>query len=224
MKEELIQVNVQRKQQLLELGHLRDEEKHKVAQEHQKAMSKLRAEMESMRLDLQKTHATQAQQALEKASSRLMQIEKEYREKLAKTAQVVCDLQANITTMREESGHHQLAAERRLQETGQNYEDNKRQLMRENENAIKLLKDEVNGYCDQLHLSERRLQDKELELQEQITHIRQEYELKMRGLMPASVRHELEDTITSLKSQVNFLQKRVQVLQEDLTLHQSKRL
>ncbi|XP_066442085.1 centrosomal protein of 112 kDa isoform X2 [Eleutherodactylus coqui] len=223
MKEELIQVNVQRKQQLLELGHLRDEEKHKVAQEHQKAMSKLRAEMESMRLDLQKTHATQAQQALEKASSRLMQIEKEYREKLAKTAQVVCDLQANITAMREESGHHQLAAERRLQETGQNYEDNKRQLMRENENAIKLLKDEVNGYCDQLHLSERRLQDKELELQEQITHIRQEYELKMRGLMPASVRHELEDTITSLKSQVNFLQKRVQVLQEDLTLHQSKR-
>ncbi|XP_075701374.1 uncharacterized protein LOC142665554 [Rhinoderma darwinii] len=69
MKEELIQVNAQRKQQLLELGHLRDEEKHKSAQEHQKTMSKLRAEMESMRVDLQRTHAAHSQEALEKASS-----------------------------------------------------------------------------------------------------------------------------------------------------------
>lgn len=68
MKEELIQVNAQRKQQLLELGHLRDEEKHKMAQEHQMAMSKLRAETEGIRLELQRTHATHTQEALEKVS------------------------------------------------------------------------------------------------------------------------------------------------------------
>ncbi|KAM3920836.1 centrosomal protein of 112 kDa [Leptodactylus fuscus] len=224
MKEELIQVNAQHKQQLLELGHLRDDEKHKTVQEHQKAMSKLRAEMEAMRLELQRTHAAQTQEALEKAGSRFLQIEKEYGEKLAKSAQVICDLQATISSMREESGRHQLTAERRLQDAAQKYEDDKRHLLREHEKAIKLLKDEASGYCSQLRLSERRLKDKELEMQEQITHIRQEYELKIRGLMPAALRHELEDTITSLKSQVNFLQKRAQVLQDDLSFYQSKRL
>ncbi|KAF5902668.1 centrosomal protein [Clarias magur] len=35
-----------------------------------------------------------------------------------------------------------------------------------------------------------------------ITRIRQEYELKIKGLMPAELRQELEDTITSLKGRV----------------------
>lgn len=36
-----------------------------------------------------------------------------------------------------------------------------------------------------------------------MTHVRQEYETTLKGLMPASLRQELEDTIASLKSQVN---------------------
>ncbi|XP_077110800.1 centrosomal protein of 112 kDa isoform X9 [Ranitomeya variabilis] len=224
MKEELIQVNAQRKQQILELGHLREEEKHKTAQEHQKAMSKVRAEMESMRLELQRTHAAQIQEALEKAGSRMLQMEKEYSEKLASSTQVVSDLQTTIASLQEETDRQRLAADRRLQEAAQNHEDDKKKMTRENEKAMKLLQDEGSGYCARLRLLEKRLQDKELELQEQITHIRQEYELKIRGLMPSALRHELEDTITSLKSQVTFLQKRAQVLQDDLSLHQGRRL
>ncbi|MEE6506897.1 hypothetical protein FKM82_007892 [Ascaphus truei] len=56
-----------------------------------------------------------------------------------------------------------------------------------------------------------------------MTHIRQEYEMRIKGLMPFAMRQELEDTILSLKSQVNFLQKRAQVLQEDLNTNQNKR-
>lgn len=37
----------------------------------------------------------------------------------------------------------------------------------------------------------------------QMVRIRQEYEMKIKGLMPAELRQELEDTITSLKSQVS---------------------
>ncbi|XP_056408271.1 centrosomal protein of 112 kDa-like, partial [Hyla sarda] len=223
LKEEIIQVQAQRKQQLVELGHLRDEERHHMAQEHQKAMSNLRAEMEGARLELQRALATQNQEALEKAGSRLSQIEKEYGEKLAKTSQVVSDLQASITSMREENSRQQMAAERRLQEAAKNHEDERRQLMRDHEKAMKLLREESSGYCAKLRLMEKRLQDKELELQEQMADIRLEYELRIRGLMPAAMRHELEDTITSLKSQVHFLQKRAQVLQDDLTLSQSRR-
>ncbi|CDQ91441.1 unnamed protein product [Oncorhynchus mykiss] len=47
--------------------------------------------------------------------------------------------------------------------------------------------------------------------------------MKMKGLMPAELRQELEDTISSLKSQVNFLQKRASVLQEDLDACHSRR-
>ena len=36
----------------------------------------------------------------------------------------------------------------------------------------------------------------------QVTVVRQEYEGKIKGLMPAELRQELEDTITSLKAQV----------------------
>ncbi|XP_063816911.1 centrosomal protein of 112 kDa [Pseudophryne corroboree] len=220
LKEELIQVNSQRKQQLVELGHLRDEEKQKTAQEHHMAMSKLRAEAEAMRLELQRTHAAETQQALEKAGSRLMQIEKDYGEKLAKSKQVVCELQATVAAIREESNSQQLIMEKRLQDAAQNYDHDKRQLIKENEKVLKLLKNEAENYCNQLRLSERKIQEKQLEMQEQIMHIRQEYELKIKGLMPATVKHELENTITSLKSQVNSLQKRAQVLQEDLTFYQ----
>lgn len=36
----------------------------------------------------------------------------------------------------------------------------------------------------------------------QVTSVRQEYQEKIKGLMPAELRQELEDTITSLKAQV----------------------
>ena len=51
-------------------------------------MSKLKAESEKMRLELKKTHAAKTELTLEKARSRLKQIEKEYTQKLAKSSQV----------------------------------------------------------------------------------------------------------------------------------------
>ncbi|KAG8534581.1 hypothetical protein GDO81_019095, partial [Engystomops pustulosus] len=92
MKEDLVQVNAQHKQQLLELGLLRDEEKQRTAAEHHKALSKVRGEME-------------------KAGVQLLQMEKEYSEKLAKTSQVISDLQASVTSLQEESTRQQLSAE-----------------------------------------------------------------------------------------------------------------
>ncbi|XP_053309507.1 centrosomal protein of 112 kDa [Spea bombifrons] len=224
LKEELIQVNSQRKQQLVELGLLRDEERQKAAQEHQAAASKLRADMESMRLNLQKTHAAQTEAALGKARARLERADKEYSEKLAKSAQVVSELQATIVALREQSSRQQSAMERRLQETTQNHEEQKRQLTKDNEKLRKLLKEEVESYRMELRSAEKGLQEKELSAQEQVTNVRQEYEQKIRGLMPAAMRQELEDTIASLKSQVNFLQKRVHVLQEDRSPQQNRRL
>ncbi|KAM5273364.1 centrosomal protein of 112 kDa [Ctenodactylus gundi] len=223
LREELINVNSQRKQQLVELGLLREQEKQRAARDHEAVVSNLKAESEKMKLELKKTHAAETEMTLEKANNRLKQIEKEYTQKLAKSSQIIAELQTTISSLKEESSRQQLAAERRLQDLIQKFEDEKKQLIRDNDRAIKVLQDELETRSNQVRCVEKKLQHKELESQEQITYIRQEYETKFKGLMPASLRQELEDTISSLKSQVNFLQKRAAILQEELTAYQSRR-
>ncbi|XP_077709836.1 centrosomal protein of 112 kDa isoform X2 [Canis aureus] len=275
LREELIHVNSQRKQQLVELGLLREEEKQRAARDHETTVYKLKAESEKMKMELKKTHAAETEVTLEKAhsererqrhrqrekqapctgsptwdsipglqdhalgqrqalnrcatqgslkaNSRLKQIEKEYTQKLAKSSQIIAELQTTISSLKEENSRQQLAAERRLQDVIQKFEDEKKQLIRDNDRAIKALQDELEARANQVRCAEKKLQHRELESQEQITYIRQEYETKFKGLMPASLRQELEDTISSLKSQVNFLQKRASVLQEELTTYQSRR-
>ncbi|XP_061033063.1 centrosomal protein of 112 kDa isoform X7 [Eubalaena glacialis] len=222
LREELISVNSQRKQQLVELGLLR-EEKQRAARGHEAAVSKLQAESEKMKTELEKTHAAETEMTLEKANSRLKQIEKEYTQKLAKSSQIIAELQTTISSLKEESSQQRFAAERQLQDVVQKFEDEKKQLIRDNDRAIKALQDELEKRSNQARCLEKKLQHKELESQEQITYIRQEYETKFKGLMPASLRQELEDTISSLKSQVNFLQKRASILQEELTTYQCRR-
>lgn len=223
LREELVSVNAQRKQQLVELGQLRDEEKQRAARDHEAAVSKLKAESEKMRSELRRTHAAETELTLEKANGRLKQIEKEYAQKLAKSSKTIAELQAAVSSLREESSRQQLAAERRLQDVTQKFEDEKQQLIRDNERAVKALRDELENRANQVRCAEKKLQHKELEAQEQMTYIRQEYEAKFKGLMPVSLRQELEDTISSLKSQVNFLQKRASILQEELTTYQGRR-
>lgn len=69
LREELIHVNSQRKQQLVELGLLREEEKQRAARDHETAVSKLRAESEKMKIELKKTHAAETEMTLEKVSN-----------------------------------------------------------------------------------------------------------------------------------------------------------
>ncbi|KAM6469461.1 centrosomal protein of 112 kDa isoform 3-T3 [Liasis olivaceus] len=193
LREELIQVNTQRKQQLVELSLLREEEKQRAVRDHETAMNKQKAESEKMILDLKKINAAEKEMALEKANGRLKQIEKEYSQKLAKSSQIIAELKTTISSLTEERNQQQLAGERRLQDVLQKFKDEKQQLIRDNDTAIK------------------------------VTSIRQEYETKLKGLMPASLRQELEDTILSLKSQVNFLQKRASILQEELSTYRTRR-
>uniref|UniRef100_A0A8C8U0N2 Centrosomal protein 112 n=1 Tax=Peromyscus maniculatus bairdii TaxID=230844 RepID=A0A8C8U0N2_PERMB len=145
------------------------------------------------------------------------------RPSLPREKKIIAELQTTISSLKEESGRQQLAAERRLQDVIQKFEDEKQQLIRDNDQAIKALQAELETRSNQVQSAEKKLQHRDLEAQEQIMYIRQEYETKFKGLMPASLRQELEDTISSLKSQVNFLQKRASILQEELTTYQGRR-
>lgn len=223
LREELIQVNSQRKQQLVELGLLREEEKQKALRDHEAAVNKLKAEMERVKLELQKTKAAEMEQAVEQASSRLKQIEKEYSQRLSKSSQTTGELQATIATLREECSRERLAAGRQLQEAVGRFEDEKRLLIRDYDRDIKALENETINYHNRMQALEVEMQHKELDTQEQIVQTQQECEMKIKGLMPAAIQKELEDTIDSMKSQITFLQKRASVLQEELNAYRNRR-
>ncbi|CAN8193994.1 unnamed protein product [Coccothraustes coccothraustes] len=213
LREELIQANALRNQQLLDLSLQRDEEKLKASRDKEEALNSLKMEMEKVISDLKKRHTAETEAALKKANRRLKQTEEEFSLQLARSAQEIAELKASISFLTEENSQQQIVMEQRLQEVAQKLEDEKQQLMTDNARAIKALQDEVENYRGQVYDAQRRLQCNELKAQEQLVSIREEYQKILKGLLPASTRKEFEDTISSLKSQVSFLQKRV--LQED---------
>uniref|UniRef100_A0AAY4C0W8 DUF4485 domain-containing protein n=1 Tax=Denticeps clupeoides TaxID=299321 RepID=A0AAY4C0W8_9TELE len=213
-REELLQAHGQRKQQLVEIGLLREEERQRTAQEQEAALGRLRSEMERARHDLERTHAAERELALEKANSRLMKMEKEYNQRLAKSAQMIAELQTSLCSVREEAKHTQQNMERRLQDASALWKEERRKLDQDSDRTNKVSHGSVP--CMAQH---NRVGIKicffSLQLP-QLTKVWQECELRLKGLMPAELRQELEGTITSLQAQVNFLQKRAALLQEDL--------
>ncbi|KAM4012574.1 centrosomal protein of 112 kDa [Anomaloglossus baeobatrachus] len=205
-----------------------DEFKRQVERNTEKAYGEMREQMEKVESDLNRSKSLREKQSLE-FSRQLQEVTERSEQQMV---ELRLEQEQEKIRLHQE---HSAERDRLVREHEQEIQRLERQLqgaMTEHEHKAQawrerdaqLLQDEVSGYCARLRVLERRLQDKDLQLQEQITHVRQEYELKIRGLMPAAMRHELEDTITSLKSQVGFLQKRAQVLQDDLSIHQSRRL
>ncbi|XP_064171281.1 centrosomal protein of 112 kDa isoform X2 [Anguilla rostrata] len=223
LREDLLQAHGQRKQQLMELGVLREEERQRAAQEQEAMLGRLRAEMDRLKQDLERTHAADKEAALGKSNAKVKQVEKEYSQKLARASQTMAELQASLSALQEESRQQRQDADRQLQDASALWEDQRRQLLRETDGASQALQEKVESLQKQLHSMEKKLRSQELETQEQVTQIRQECEVKIKGLMPVALRQELEDTIASLKSQVNFLQKRAAVLQEDLDVYRNRR-
>ncbi|XP_068066128.1 centrosomal protein of 112 kDa [Anomalospiza imberbis] len=221
LREELIQANALRNRQLLDLSLQRDEEKLKASRDKEAALNSLKMEMEKVISDLKKRHTADTEAALKKANRRLKQTEEGFSQKLAKATQEIAELKTTISFLTEENSQQRLVAEQRLQEVAQKLEEEKQQLMTNNDRAIKALQDEVENYRGQVYDAQRRLQRNELKAQEQLITLREEYQKMLKGLMPASTRKEFEDTISSLRSQVSFLQKRV--LQEDLNAYHAKK-
>ncbi|XP_078612009.1 centrosomal protein of 112 kDa-like isoform X3 [Branchiostoma floridae x Branchiostoma japonicum] len=216
LREEVIQANALRKQQLVELGLLREEEKQKATRELEATVNKFKSELEQQKLQLQREHATEMEQSLEKTNSRLKQIEREYTQRLTKQSETISELQDTIQQIREDSGRQLTDADRRLQDSQTRQGEEVQTLKRQHSAALRGLQQDVDTHKGHARSLEKRLQQQEIDQQEKLTHLQQQYEDRMRGLMPASLRQELEDTIASLKAQVNSLQQRASILQEEL--------
>ncbi|XP_076020693.1 centrosomal protein of 112 kDa [Genypterus blacodes] len=223
LREELQMCRAHHKQQLTEMALLLDEEKQKAALDKEASLEKLRTDMERIRSNLERSHQQEKDSAQEKTNSRLKQIEKEFSQRLGKSAQLIAELQTSVCDSKEEAIRLQKAMERQLEEANARWDAERRTISNRADQANKAQQEKVESLQRQLHCSERKLLSKELETEEKMTVVRQACEEKIKGLMPAELRQELEDTISSLKAQVNFLQKRATLLQEDLDACRSRR-
>uniref|UniRef100_A0A096LRL9 Centrosomal protein 112 n=1 Tax=Poecilia formosa TaxID=48698 RepID=A0A096LRL9_POEFO len=224
LHDELQQAHEQHKQKLADIALLHEEERQKATHAKEASMQQLRSDMERMANDLKKSHQQEMDANLEKTNSRLKQTEKEYNQKLAKSAQLIAELQTSVCDSKEEAVRLKQAMEKQLKEANARWDEERQAITHDAEQANKALQEKLESLRRQLHSAEKKLLNKELETEERVTMVHQEYEEKIKGLMPADLRKELEDTITSLKAQqVRFLQKTASLLQEDLDACRNRR-
>ncbi|XP_065591481.1 centrosomal protein of 112 kDa isoform X2 [Cyrtonyx montezumae] len=214
LREELVQMETQQKQQLMELSLQWEEERQRAARDHKAVVSQLKGETQKTVQALKNVHAAKTEETLDKANSRLKQMGKEYSQKLAESSQIIAELQATISSLTEENS--------RLPEVLQQLEDKNQQLIANNR-TIKILQDEVKSFHSEMWAAEKKLQHKELKFQEQIAQLQQEYEIKLKGLIPASSRQDFEARIEFLVSQVNIMKEVISVQQEELNTYRTRR-
>uniref|UniRef100_A0A672H841 Centrosomal protein 112 n=1 Tax=Salarias fasciatus TaxID=181472 RepID=A0A672H841_SALFA len=195
LREDLQQARAHHKQQLADMAALQEEEKQRAALEKEASLERLCADMERIHSNLERSHQQEKNAIHEKTNSRLKQIEKEYSQKLAKSAQLIAELQTAACDSKEEVVRLKQAMEKHLEDATVRWEEERRTLTQHADRTNKV----------------------------SLTGVHQEYQERIKGLMPAEVRQDLEDTIASLKAQVNFLQKRASLLQEDLDAFRSRR-
>ncbi|XP_048846753.1 centrosomal protein of 112 kDa isoform X3 [Brienomyrus brachyistius] len=219
---QIAELKLQREQERTHLFQQHNAEKDSLVQDHQREIANLQERSKAAILQ----HETQTQELRKRDSennSRLKQMEKEFSLKLSKSAQVITDLQTSVHAAREETRQLLQEAEQQRQEAESRWEAERQMLTRNADINCKVLQEKVENLQRQVHAAEKQLISKELESQLQVTQVRQDCELKIKGLMPASLRRELEDTIASLRSQVGFLQKRAALQQQELEAYRSRR-
>ncbi|XP_076459677.1 uncharacterized protein LOC143292894 isoform X2 [Babylonia areolata] len=218
LREDLVQSNQLRKQQLVELGLLREEEKQKMQRDHEAEMGRLRGEGEQQRLELQKMHSIETEKLLEKTNDRLKTIEREYMERGKKSSETITELQNSIKLLRDDIKRAKEAAENRVSDVRSQSEEEKLSLKKQYTSNLSMVQHELESQRSRCHNLDRQMQKMEADHEEKMTRLKLDHEDRIRGLLPGEMKQELEDTIGSLKSQVGSLQQRAAMLQEELDM------
>lgn len=216
LREEIIQSNSTHKSQLMELSLLREEEKQNYKRQEENMQVKFKSQLEQQRLQLQREHSTEMEHILEKTNNRIKQMEEEYGTRSSKGQQVIETLEGEIKKLKEELVRSKANLEKKVAQTTAKFDEEKTSLKKHHSTIAKSLQQDVETQKTMVKHLEKRVQQTELDSQERVSRLRLQYEEKMKGLIPASLREELEDTIESLRQQITVLQSRVLVLQEEL--------
>lgn len=216
LREELIQKESLYKQQLVELGMLREEEKQTFKRQEEVQASKYRSELDQQRLQLQRQHSTEMEQLLDKTNFRFKQMEADYSSRSNKMHETVEALREEIQKLKDERINLQNSQEEHLNITIRKYEDEKISMKNHHSAVVKSLEKDIERQTATIARLEKQVRDIELRSQEKMSKMQFDYEEKIKGLLPVSIKEELEDTILSLRQQVSILQSRADLLQEEV--------
>ncbi|KAM9780584.1 LOW QUALITY PROTEIN: centrosomal protein of 112 kDa [Neosynchiropus ocellatus] len=216
LREDLEVAKVQHEQQVAEMTSRHEEDTQRALLDKEAAMERQRLDMEHICNDLQRKHQDEVQATKKATNSCLKRMEQECSQKLAKSAQILAELRQSICESKEESIREQETMKQRLEDAHIRWDQERTELIQRADEANQALQEKAESLERQLSLSENKLLRKELETEEKVTLVHQEYAKKMGAMIPAEISDELETTITALKSQVDLLQQRNSVLQEEL--------
>uniref|UniRef100_A0A8C5AN72 Centrosomal protein 112 n=1 Tax=Gadus morhua TaxID=8049 RepID=A0A8C5AN72_GADMO len=202
LRQEVAAAHGQRKQQLAEVATLREEERRRDAQDHEASLAGLQAEDQRLRGIAQKAHRQEVEAVREKASSRLRQMEKDHAQKLAKSIQLIAQLQTSVCDCKEEAVRVQQSLERQLEEGQARWDQERRTLSHHADKAHKVLFSPSLAQVPPIAVCVSLFPPPPPPHPHQVTAVRQDCEVRIKGLLPAELQRELEDTITSLKAQV----------------------
>ncbi|XP_071946216.1 centrosomal protein of 112 kDa-like [Antedon mediterranea] len=216
LKEELIQNNSLRKQQLTELGMLREEEKQTANRDYHSQLTRLQSELEQKRLQEQQQHTIELEKTIEQSNKKLKDVEKEYKQRLTKSAETIAGLKTAVEDMRQKSKGEKTTAQFEKNEMRMKLHEENEGMRQIHEAATRVLQTSLDSNKNKVRQLEKRLKQKEFEHKEQILLLKQESENRLGDMMPQVVHQELEKTISLLKNQVNMLQQRTKIMQEEI--------
>ncbi|XP_067932050.1 centrosomal protein of 112 kDa-like [Watersipora subatra] len=214
LKEELAQSENLRKQQLMEIGLVKEEETQRLNHEHERALERCRSDCEREKHALQKQHSADLEGSIEKTNAKLRNIENDYTARMTKQAEQVADLQLQLEQLQAEKHRLVDQLESKIVDNSNRFDEEKRSLRKQSAATVMSLKQEVEMLKAKIRQSERHSENLLADHEEDLVQLRLEYEEKMRGLIPSDAREQLDATVNSLKNQVNTLKQRIAILQD----------
>ncbi|XP_036355755.1 centrosomal protein of 112 kDa-like [Octopus sinensis] len=237
-QEKFLQNEQNYKQELSEKELQHEAEKKKLVRQQEDEISKMHNQMEHHRNNIQKHHTEEMNKIIEKTSSELKNLEKEFTTRTQITNTTISDLQNTIYKLKDDLKRQKEGSEKMNCNLQAKHEEKIKMIRRQNTAALMALQQKYDEDYSKARNHERQLEQQISQYEEKLAEIQIHYENKIKGLMPSSVhrvlelRHqrgvvlkteprdkpnfkELEETIRSLKIQVSALQKRVTLLQND---------
>ena len=128
LKEELIESNTLRKQQIVELGILREDEKQKIMREHDLQMQRMKMDFDDTQHKCKHYFEQQFEEQEDKANSQIKMLEKDFNERTNKQNGILQDLQKTIQELKDENKRLKEHYEHELHETMVKFEEERNAL------------------------------------------------------------------------------------------------
>uniref|UniRef100_H2ZH02 Uncharacterized protein n=1 Tax=Ciona savignyi TaxID=51511 RepID=H2ZH02_CIOSA len=169
-------------------------------------------------MEMHQHHAAELERQAQKSKSRLDQLEADHRQRLDRAHDRISEAQRKETEMRETMIGVKREVEEQMVEETKRREDEVARMKMQHHATVVNLQNELEAEREKLHIIQRDTHKLEYDLRDQLTKVKLKCEDRLKDTLPKSLKQDLEQTISCLRSQVKSLQQRVNVLSEDVDL------